>query len=174
MHWIISDRESSIVAEPMTTGLEIFDNPTGVLTNNPPFSMQMQSLNNYMSLSAGTHKNTFSNKLKLKEYSNGMGAIGLPGDYSSQSRFIKGAFVCLNSLSGSTEPESVSQFFHILSSVEQVRGCVKTKHGYEYTLYSSCCNTNKGIYYYKTYESCEVKSVALKSFNLDGDEVLLH
>ena len=52
-----------------------------------------------------------------------MGAIGLPGDLSSQSRFVRVAFVKMNAVSGDSESESVSQFFHILGSVDQQRGC---------------------------------------------------
>ena len=65
-----------------------------------------------------------------------MGAIGLPGDLSSQSRFVRAAFVKLNSISGDSESESVSQFFHILGSVDQPRGCcVLEDDQYEVTLF---------------------------------------
>ena len=116
LHWIISDEFESITVESVKEGIKIYDNPVGVLTNNPTFDKQMFELNNYMYLSAKSPKNTFANGLNLEQYSRGMGAIGLPGDLSSQSRFIRVAFTKMNSISKEDEMDSVSQFFHILNS----------------------------------------------------------
>ena len=91
--------------------MKVYDNPVGVLTNNPPFDYQMFNLNNYMHLAVANHPNTFSDELVLNPYSRGMGGMGLPGDLSSQSRFVRVSFVKMNSLSGDSEEESVSQFF---------------------------------------------------------------
>jgi len=170
LHWMVSDREKSITVESVKDGLKVYDNPVGVLTNNPPFETQMFMLNNYMGLTKEHPQNHFSNKLDLCAYSRGMGAMGMPGDLSSSSRFVKAAFTKLNSVSGESESESISQFFHILSSVEQQRGCVHIGDGqYELTIYSSCCNTDKGIYYYKTYENSQIMAVDMFRENLDGD-----
>lgn len=169
LHWIISDRNESITVESVKDGIKIYDNPAGVLTNNPPFDKQMFHLNNYMSLSPKDPQNHFSDKLPLHRYSRGMGAIGLPGDLSSQSRFVRVAFVKMNSVSGSSEKESVSQFFHILGSVEQQRGCCDVGEGkYETTIYTSCCNADRGIYYYTTYENHQITAVDMYRENLDG------
>ena len=169
LHWMISDKEESITVEAVKEGLKVYDNPVGVLTNNPPFDYMMFQLNNYMSLSAEPPVNHFSKMLPLETYSRGMGAIGLPGDLSSVSRFIKAAFTKMNSVSGETESESISQFFHILSSVEQQRGCVHMGDGkYELTIYASCCNTTKGIYYYITYENHQITAVDMFQEDLEG------
>ena len=123
-----------------------------MLTNNPPFPQQLFALNNYRALSPRTPASTFAEGLDLTAYSRGLGGLGLPGDLSSQSRFVRAAFVRMNAKSGSGEAESVNQFFHILHSVEQQRGCCELDGGkYEITLYTSCCNADKGIYYYTTY-----------------------
>ncbi len=169
LHWIIADRDSAVTVECVKDGLKIYDNKIGVLTNNPPFDFQMLNLNNYMSISKDEPKNHFSDKLDLCAYSRGMGGIGLPGDLSSASRFIKATFTKFNSISGNSENESISQFFHILGSVEQQKGCVHLGEGkYETTLYSSCCNTDKGIYYYKTYENSQINGVNLYHEDLDA------
>jgi penicillin V amidase len=89
----------------------------------------MFMLNNYMSLSPKQPENNFGKSADLTAYSRGMGAIGLPGDLSSASRFAKVAFTKLNSVSGDSESESVSQFFHILGSVDQQRGCCEVSDG---------------------------------------------
>ncbi|MDO5819290.1 MAG: choloylglycine hydrolase [Methanobrevibacter sp.] len=176
LHWMISDENSSIIVEPLEDGLKIYDNPVGVLTNNPTFDMQLFNLNNYRNLSVKTPENTFAKDLELDEYSRGMGGIGLPGDLSSASRFVKVAFTKENSFSGSSEGESVSQFFHILGSVEQQKGLtfIDDPDLYEYTIYSSCYNTNKGILYYKTYDNHQITAVDLNKENLDGDSLIIY
>lgn len=172
LHWIIADRDEAITVESVKDGIRIYPNPVGVLTNNPPFDQQMLQLNNYMHLSPLPPHNHFSDKLSLKPYSRGMGALGLPGDLSSQSRFVRAAFVKMNSVSEDTEPKSVSQFFHILGSVDQPRGCCLVDDGkYETTIYTSCCNADKGIYYYTTYDNHQISAISMHNENLD-DTVL--
>lgn len=173
LHWILADREEVITLESVKEGLRIYDNPVGVLANNPPFEEQMFQLNNYMHLTPKSPKNSFSKELPLHIYSRGMGALGLPGDLSSQSRFVRAAFVKMNSVSGDSEMESVAQFFHILGSVDQQRGCCELEDGkYEITIYTSCCNTDKGIYYYNTYENHQITAVYLDRENLDGEQLV--
>lgn len=173
LHWIISDSQESITVESVKEGVKIYENPIGILTNNPTFDKQMFSLNNYMYLSTKSPENTFAPSLNLEKYSRGMGAIGLPGDLSSQSRFIRVAFTKMNSISGEGEKGSVSQFFHILNSVDQQRGCCDLGDGkYEITIYTSCCNANKGIYYYTTYDNHQITAVDMHKENLDGYELI--
>lgn len=175
LHWMISDREETITVESVKEGLRIYDNPVGVLTNNPPFDEQMFRLNDYMKLSPKVPENLFSDNLTLNVYSRGMGALGLPGDLTSGSRFVRAAFVKMNSVSADTESESVSQFFHILGSVDQQRGCCDTGGGkYEITLYTSCCNADKGIYYYTTYDNHQITAVDMNRECLDGEEIITY
>ena len=171
LHWIIADKDEAITVESMSDGLKIYDNPVGVMTNNPPFDQQMFALNNYMNLSPKQPENFWG--IPLNSYSRGMGALGLPGDLSSQSRFVRVAYTKMHSMSGESEMESVSQFFHILGSVDQQRGCCEVEEGkYEITLYTSCCNTEKGIYYYTTYNNHQISAVDMHRENLDGDTLI--
>ncbi len=174
LHWMVSDKNSSIVIEPLKDGIRVYKNEIGVLTNNPPFEYQIMNLNNYINLSTEGVKNTFSSDIELCEYSRGMGAIGLPGDLSSQSRFVRASFVKLNSVSkDNTDIAGINQFFHILGSVDQIRGCVMMDDGrYEITVYASCCDTEKGIYYYKTYENGNICGVDMKREALDSDKLV--
>lgn len=172
MHWIIADKSGAITVEPTEGGLKIYDNAPGVLTNEPPFDMQLFNLNNYMRLSPKQPENSFSDALDLGTYSRGMGGLGLPGDLSSMSRFVRAAFTKLNSLSESGEVESVGQFFHILGSVEQVRGCCEVAQDkYEITIYTSCFNADKGVYYYTTYNNRRITAVDMHRENLDSDSL---
>lgn len=174
LHWIIADETGSIVVESMADGLKIHDNPVGVLTNNPPFEMQMFNLNNYMYLSEKQPENHFAKEVPLQTYSRGMGALGMPGDLSSMSRFVRVAYTRMHAVSGESEADSVGQFFHILGSVEQQRGCCEVTDGkYEITIYTSCMNASKGIYYYTTYQNHRIMAVDMHRENLDG-EGLIH
>lgn len=169
LHWILADRNEAITVEAVKDGLKIYENPVGVLTNNPPFPEQMFRLNDYMHLSPKSPENHFAESLPLYTYSRGMGAMGLPGDLSSQSRFVRVAFTKMHAVSGDSEKESVSQFFHILGSVDQQRGCCDVGEGkYEITIYTSCCNADKGIYYYNTYENHQISGIDMHKENLDG------
>ena len=173
LHWIIADEKEAITVESVTEGLKIYENAPGVLTNNPPFPMQMFQLNNYMQLSSRQPENLFSDQLSLETYSRGMGALGLPGDLSSASRFVRVAFTKLHARSGEGEADSVGQFFHILGSVEQTRGCCELENGkYEITIYTSCCNATKGIYYYTTYTNRQITAVDMHREKLDGTELI--
>ncbi len=169
LHFMISDKTGSIVAEPTAEGLKIYENPVGVLTNNPPFPMQLSRLNDYLNLTPYEPQNRFSENVELAPYSRGMGALGLPGDSSSPSRFARAVFARGNIVSGESEEEKVGAFFHMLENVAMVRGCVRLKENvYEETVYSSCCNTDTGVYYYTTYKERAIHAVCMHQTDLEG------
>ena len=171
LHWILVDRNRCVTIEPMKDGLKIYENSVGVLTNNPPFDYHMHNLANYINLTTEQPKDCFG--ADLKPYSLGMGSIGLPGDLSSSSRFVRATFTKINSVSDDSEEESVSRFFHILSSVEQVKGLNRVREDeHEYTVYSSCCNTDKGIYYYTTYENRQINAIDMNKVDLNGEKIV--
>ena len=172
LHWLIADGTGAIVVESVEDGIHVYEDPAGVLTNNPPFPIQRFALNNYRGLNPETSDNTFSKDIDMDVYCKGIGAFGLPGDLTSQSRFIRAAFTCRNSVSGEGEEESVGQFFHILHSVEQTKGVSKLgEDRYEVTLYTSCCNADKGIYYYTTYNNNQITAVDMHKTDLDSAEI---
>ena len=167
LHWMFSDKKSSITVEPLKEGLKIYDNPFEILTNNPPFDFHQTNVSNYMGLSAGHAISQFKEGIPMKNYSLGMGAQGLPGDFSSASRFIRAFFVKENSVSEYSEKSNVNQFFHILNTVSMPKGCVRTEKDFEYTRYSSCCNIDEGIYYYTTYDNSEIASINMHDVDLN-------
>lgn len=173
LHWIISDKKKSIVVESVKSGLKVYDNEFDVLTNNPPFEYHKMNMNNYMDLHSGPALNLYDHKYSFHNYSLGMGALGLPGDYSSVSRFVRAFFVKENILSGEDEKSNLIQFFWILGSVSMPKGCVKTKSGHEYTRYTSCCNVEKGIYYYKIYDDLEMKHVSMRDVDLNDNKLYI-
>lgn len=152
LHWIIADAYSAITVEPTKEGLKVYENPLGILTNNPPFPYHMTNLNNYMALSPLPPDNNFSREISFETYSRGMGTLGLPGDSSSASRFVRAAFYKYNAKP--LDFGDIPLFFRIMASIEQTKGSVILQNRKEViSVYTSCCDTQKGIYYYKTYES---------------------
>jgi choloylglycine hydrolase len=103
-----------------------------------------------------------------------MGGLGLPGDSSSVSRFVRAAFTRQNAKHHVEEAASLGQFFHILETVKQIEGCVNVKGKLEKTVYSSCCNLDKGIYYYTTYENSQITAIDLHKENLDSKALILY
>lgn len=166
LHWMLADKQSSIVLEQTKNGLKIYENPIGVLTNSPTFDYHLTNLSNYLNVTAKEPENRFSEKIYLSPYSRGMGGLGLPGDLSSASRFVRGAFTLLNSLEC-----NIGQFFHILGNVAQPKGAVCVGEAFEYTVYSSCCDMENLIYYYTTYENPTISAILLKEKNLSYDKL---
>lgn len=172
LHWMVSDKSGSLVVESTKRGFFVYDDPLGILTNNPEFPLQTTQINNYMGLSPKPPENRFCSKYPFKPYSRGMGAIGLPGDLSSESRFARAAFIKANSVCGDTEEECVSQVFHILASVENPSGCCELENGaYQITQYTCCCNCDKGIYYYNYYNNHQINAVDMHRENLCSTEL---
>lgn len=171
LHWIVADKENSITVESVKEKIKIYENQVGVLTNNPVFDYHLLNLAEYVNLTNKMPDNSF-NGVILNLHSQGFGAKGLPGDNSSASRFIRAVFTKLNAEKVSGENESVSQFFHILGSVNQVKGCTKTENDKNmFTAYTSCINLQKGIYYYTTYSDRCISAVNLHKCNQNGDKL---
>ena len=175
LHYMISDKDESIVIEQMKDGLHVYENKLGVLTNNPPFNYQLMNLNNYLNLSNRYPDNKFSDKLDLNPLGVGFGSIGLPGDNSPQSRFVRMTFNKFNSRCDGDLNSSVSQFFHLLDSVSMVQGTVITKANMEdITTYSCCINVTKGIYFYKTYNNNQLTAIKLNKENMNNDKLSVY
>lgn len=169
LHWLLTDGHRCVVLEPMADGLQIFDNPVGVLTNNPPFPAQMRHLAQFLSLSPEEPDNRLIPNLPLHPDSRGTGALGLPGDFSSSSRFVRAAFLRTHSCCDSSEEDRIGQFFHLFDCVSPIQGSIRLKNGGLYfTRYTSCCSLATGTYYYTTYENRQITGVSMHTENLDG------
>lgn len=173
LHWHLADGTGAAVLEATREGVRLYDDPVGVLTNNPPFPFHRTNLTQYRGLSAAQPDNTLDPALELPTFGQGMGAIGLPGDWSPASRYLRAAFCKRNSVCENSEESSVSQFFHLLDTVAMPRGAVRTPEGNcDITRYSCCINTATGTYYYKTYDNCAITAVALTEERRAGDRLL--
>ena len=170
LHWLIADKAQSLVAESTADGLQLYDNPIGALTNNPPFPFHRDHFALHMALSRDEAENRIAPSLPLRPISLGLGAMGLPGDYSSPSRFLRAAYVLWNS--PKQPQDGVGQFFRILDAAAVPEGAVQVQGGFQRTLYSCCCDTQNGIYYFTTAHNRQIRAVNMRSADLCCDRVL--
>ncbi len=172
LHWMISDKKSSIVAEFRKDGLHLHGNPFGVMTNNPPFEYHLKNLEKYRYLKNDNSEIKRERNGDYTSYCQGLGAVGLPGDVSSMSRFVRAVFNKDHSVLPKEENSAVSQFFHLLTSVEFVKGaCITDEGTLDITGYSACMNTDKGLYYYTTYGNRRISCVDMHKTDLDSDKI---
>ncbi|MBQ2792277.1 MAG: choloylglycine hydrolase family protein [Oscillospiraceae bacterium] len=168
LHWLIADRTGSMVVESAADGLRLFHNPVGVLTNAPPFDRQLRHLSSKLPLSPDPPKG-----LSAPDRS-GMGAIELPGGFTSSSRFVRAVFASRHTLPGPDEKTSVRRFFRILDTVTIPPGCHRTPEGeLQFTRYASCCSAASGTYYC-TGEDRAVSAVSLHRHDLNGDQLFCY
>ena len=172
LHWMVADGTGCLVAEPTADGLKLYDNPIEVLANEPPYPFQWQNLQNYLALSPAPPQNTLAPSLPLAAYSRGMGALGLPGDLSSTSRFVRAAYHRHHATPLPEDPDGLHQFFHILGAVSVPRGSVTVENGAcSYTLYTSCCQPATGRYLVATYTHPTPVAFSFDSADIDGTEL---
>lgn len=174
LHWIISDKEESVVVESVAEGIRIYTDTIGVLTNNPPYEYHLRNLEKLSFLSPWQAEADGTDK-GYSDFSRGTGAVGLPGDFTSASRFVRAAFLKENSHSAETDGAGLNQLFHILCGVSVPEGaCVTEKGEYDKTLYTCGVDADKGVYCYKAYESQGVFSVDMKKEDADGCELICY
>ncbi len=173
LHWMIADASGAIVVEQTSAGLEVYKNEIGVMTNSPSFPEQMLHLSDYMGLSPYGQENRFAPDTEIRVYSRGMGAIGLPGDLSSRSRFVRAAFALKNSSATEDAYSDISRFFHVMDTVGQVAGLNRLENGERViTVYTSCCDTENGVYYYTTYGNRSISALDMHRHDTDGDSLV--
>lgn len=173
LHWLIADKSgAAIVVESTRTGLHVYDNPVGVLTNNPEFPQQVTNLANYRSVSVGEPQNTIAPGIDIPSYSRGIGSSQLPGGLDSESRFIREVFTKAHAPLGTTEEECVGNYFHCLNNVAQPQNLDEVAPGkFEYTIYTDCINLTTGTLYYTTYTNQQINAVPLTNIDLDTSEL---
>lgn len=167
LHWIVADGERAITLESTRDGVQIYENPHGVLTNEPPFPEQLARMESVLALSPEPCTCEEGAPPLLAG-----GSMGLPGDYTSSARFARALFVKTHTVPGDTERDEVERFFHVMDSVCVPRGCVHTSQGEDhYTYYTSCASEKTGAYYFTTYNDRSVRCVCPEG-ERDGDTLV--
>lgn len=168
LHWLIADHSGALAAEPLKSGLKVWDDPTRVLTNDPHFEWQTANLARFANLSPKSFRHPLTAVGGL-----GSGAQGLPGDWSSASRFVRAAFAAKHTLPAETDTARVATLFRLLGTVSIPHGCVLTDDGHCHTtVYTCCCDTIEQTYHYTTATDARVVSVPFT--DRDGDTLTVH
>lgn len=173
LHWMISDiTGKSIVVEQTKEKLNVFDNNIGVLTNSPTFDWHVANLNQYVGLRYNQVPEFKLGDQSLTALGQGTGLVGLPGDFTPASRFIRVAFLRDAMIKNDKDSIDLIEFFHILNNVAMVRGSTRTvEEKSDLTQYTSCMCLEKRIYYYNTYENNQINAIDMNKENLDGNEI---
>lgn len=176
LHWIISDSTGkSIVVEQTKEKLNVFDNNIGVLTNSPTFDWHITNLNQYVSMNYNQIPNLELREQSLTALGQGTGLVGLPGDFTPASRFIRASFLRDALLKNNKNSINLIDFFHILNNVAMVRGSIRTlAEKSDITQYTSCMCLEKGIYYYNTYENNQINAIDMNKEDLDGNQIKVY
>lgn len=174
VHYAVTDASGdSIVIEYTKDGLRIFDNTVNVVTNNPSYDWHLTNLQNYIGLQAENRDEITVGTQTLKPFGQGTGLVGLPGNSTSPSRFVRAVAFANTALPSETADDAIFEAFHILNNFDIPKGSIREENDgqtiTDYTIWTSASDTKNLIYYFKTYETQEVQSINVGQI-LDGLE----
>lgn len=182
LHFLVNDASGkSIVLEYVGGKLNVHDNPLGVITNSPTFDWQMTNLRNYINISPTNAMPLQLGSVKLEPFGQGSGMIGLPGDFTPPSRFVRAAIFSQSVLPSKTGVDAVVNAFRILDNVTIPIGLehenTQGEHSggvqqNEHTLWTGALDLKAKRYYFRTYENSQIRSVDLMKMNLDAKDVV--
>ncbi len=179
-HYIVFDSSGNcLVIEPLGGTLVIYDNELGTFTNSPNFDWHLTNLRNYIHLSPYNAGPVSINGTIFNALGQGSGMIGLPGDFTPPSRFVRAAIFSAAATPAKNANEAIFQVFHILNQFDIPLGLVKDKTGdiihSEQTQATSAIDPSSLRYYFKTYDNQELKMLDINDFDLNSkDAKLLH
>jgi len=179
LHMTLHDASGkSIVVEYIGGELQIHDNPTGVLTNAPHFTWHLNNLGNYANLSTSNPAPIKVGDINFSSPSSGGGMMGLPGDMSSPSRFVRAFFMAQNVPAKQDAQQQVSNAFHILNNFDISPGLVSlgggfggATGGFEKTYWSSVSDMKNQIFYIRTYNDPGVQAMRMADIDLSIPEI---
>jgi choloylglycine hydrolase len=179
VHFIASDATGkSIVIEFVGGKLNVYDDPLGVITNSPAFDWQMTNLRNYVNFSMTNVPPVTLGSVKLLSTGQGSGMLGLPGDFTPPSRFVRAVAFSQSVFPGKTGDDAVLEAFHVLNQFDIPKGAArdeKDEHGNvsaDYTLWTAASDMKAKRFYFRTYDSSQIRMVELMKMNLDGKDIV--
>jgi choloylglycine hydrolase len=175
VHWRITEPSGrQIVIEVMNGHFNIHENPLGVLTNSPSLDWHLSNLNNYINLHPGSVSDHLIGNHKLSSFSAGTGMLGLPGDMSSPSRFVRAAFLQTTAPVYSDSRQTVIHAFHLMNQFDipiglQYSDTTQIPDMHSATQVTIVTDIMQGRLYYKTMYNAKIRCMYL--FDIDFDEV---
>ena len=176
LHYIVNDASGeSVVLEYVDGDLKVHPNPLGVMSNSPTFDWHMTNLSNYVNLSVTNVPPFDLSGTKLPSLGQGSGMLGLPGDFTPPSRFIRAVAFSKSAIPVESSREGVLQAFHILNQFDIPKGAVRgQEHGKEvadYTLWTSASDLKNLRYYFRTYDNSRIRMIDLRAVDLEARDV---
>lgn len=176
LHYAIHDADGgSIVVEYLKGQLRIYDNPVGALTNSPPFEWQLINLGNYLNLSPINASDKTINNYTIKTTGQGSGMIGLPGDTTPVSRFVRATAISQSALPTQNGNEAEVIMSHLLGNLYICKGfeheTAQGRNFYGYTQWYTISNLKERRYIAKYYENPAALQVNLSEINFDKPEI---
>lgn len=175
-HYIVYEKSGkSLVIEPLDGKLVFYDNPLGILTNSPAFDWHMTNLRNFINLTPFNVKPLHVEGIELAPFGQGSGMVGMPGDFTPPSRFVKAAIFSITAIPSSDAEASIWQTFHILNQFDIPVGVVRAKENgvvhTDYTLMTCVRDPQALQIYFKTYANQTIKMVNLKTFDFNSKTI---
>lgn len=175
-HYIVYDKSGeSLVIEPVGGNLLTYDNKLGVFTNSPEFDWHMSNLRNYINLTPFNVEPVTLSGVTLKPFGEGSGMVGMPGDFTPPSRFVRAAIYSTTATPSKNAEEGILQVFHILNQFDIPIGVARAKEGNvvytDQTLLTAARDPQALKFYYKSYRDQAIKVVELKKFDLNAKEM---
>ena len=182
LHWAISDAKGgAIVVEYVEGALRIHDNPIGTLTNSPNFEWHLTNLRNHVDLTNQNFDPLRLGTVVVKPLGQGSGMLGIPGDYTPPSRFIRATALAWSTVPPATATEGANAAFHVLNAVDIPIGAVAQripgKDGaaptlaYEQTQWATVHDLVNRLLYYRTYGNLAIRVVDLKKVDWTGKTI---
>lgn len=173
LHYIVYDQTGkSIVIEPTKGSLKVYDNPVGTLTNSPTFVWQLSNLSNYLNLSPINPGPSNVKPTSIQQFVRSAGLHGLPGDFTSPSRFIRAAILSNVSTQSDTGNATVLQAFHLLNQFDIPLGTMKatsTGKAFAATTPTTTVKDTKNLkYYYRTYDDQSIKAIDFSKIDVNA------
>jgi len=172
LHYTIHDPQgNSLVIEHVKGELKVYDNPIGVMTNSPTFDWHLTNLRNYVSLSPNNPRPVTVDGVKGTGFGQGGGMLGLPGDYSPPSRFVRIAALVTSALPAKGYDEGLNLAMTIVDTVDIAKGTVRDLSGktteYDTTCWAVAVDLGQKKYYYRRYFNKDWRCVDIMKA-LDG------
>jgi choloylglycine hydrolase len=177
VHFVVYDKTgASIVIEPLDGKLKVYDNPLGVITNSPNFDWHMVNLRNYVALNPRNVPPVTIDGTTIRQMGQGSGMLGLPGDFTPPSRFVRATVFSATAVPSKNAGEAVLQLFHILNNFDIPVGVAREEHDgvihTDYTMLTTARDPQALKYYWKTYDDQTIRSVNLNAIESNAKAVL--
>lgn len=175
-HYIVYDKSGNcLVIEPLNGTLVTYENPLGTFTNSPTFDWHMTNLRNFINLTPFNALPVLINGITFESFGQGSGMVGLPGDFTPPSRFVRAALFSVTATRSENVQDAIFQLFHILNQFDIPKGASRTKIGDTIFIDETqltCARDPQSLkYYFKSYDNQTIQVIDLNKFDFNEKKI---